>query len=231
MSWNLISRSWKRRSTINPFANTNVCSAVSVTVDLSFAAEVASMESRTPSSAVLWLLTRDMKKHLSASESQSRDSSVPPRAAGKPPLPATLCWSTLYLPLSSRNCLFNTREGALPNGSNVFGDFLVGGLALFTAANGDHREVVLHPSRSAPVAPPALVILAHVEQQMHLAAFLGMRVPFVGWPEPTSKLSTVLIPEVRACLSPASSDCSSRAKCRPQRFRLAALARLDRVGG
>ena len=62
------------------------------------------------------------------------------------------------------------------------------------------------------------------------------RSSFAGSPKPTSKLSTVLIPEARACLSPVSSNCSSRAKCRFQRFsgwlgKWAALIRLDRVSG
>ena len=127
-----------------------------------------------------------------------------------------------------RHSLFNTREGALPNRSNVFGDFLVGRLPLFTAANSDHCEVVLHPSRSAPVAPPAASSSWHTSNNK---CAWPLSWPFEYLPEPTSKLSTVLIPEVRACLSPASSDCSSRTKCRRQRFRLAALTRLDRVGG
>ena len=115
ISWNPISRSLKRRSTIKPFVKTNVCSTISVRVDLSFAAGGASMESRTPSDSVrCGPLASDSghEETLSACESQSRDSFVPPRAAEKPPLPAMLCWNAaLPAPFVTVENVFPTHVG------------------------------------------------------------------------------------------------------------------------
>ena len=166
-----------------------------------------------------------MRKHLSASESQSRDSIVPPRAADKTSFASNVVLKHRF------TC--NVRNLERPSRHR-------GRQALIGCR-------VLRPSGSVPIAGPSTSSPKHTSNNkcawrlsspcgyLPAARRLRARSSVVGWLKPTNQLGIVLIPEVRARLSPVSSNCS-RATCRFQRFsvqhlRLERWIRPDRVSG